>query len=61
MFTLEIQVASDGEVSYQDFLKFLEALEKNRRTAHVAAISLDPSDDGKQLNFNLTLNAYVKP
>lgn len=61
VYTLEIQVASNGEVSYQNFLKFLEALEKNRRTAHVSAISLDPSDDGKRLNFNLTLNSYLKP
>jgi Tfp pilus assembly protein PilO len=61
VYTLEIQVASAGEVSYQNFLKFLESMEKNRRTAHVSAISLDPSDDGKRLNFNLTVNAYVKP
>lgn len=61
VYTLEIQVSSAGEVSYQNFLKFLEELEKNRRTAHVGAISLDPSNDGKRLNFNLTLNAYVKP
>jgi hypothetical protein len=61
VYTLEIQVASAGEVSYQNFLKFLESLEKNRRTAHVSAISLDPNDEGNRLNFNLTLNAYVKP
>lgn len=61
VFTFDIQVASAGEVSYQDFLKFLESLEKNRRTAHVSAISLDPGDDGSRLNFNLTLNAYLKP
>ena len=61
VFTLEIQVGSDGKVSYQDFLKFLEGLEKNRRTAHVTSISLNPSDNGTKLQFNLTLNAYVKP
>lgn len=60
VYTLEIQVASSKEVLYQNFLNFLESLEKNRRTAHVVAINLDPSDDGKRLDFNLTLNAYVR-
>lgn len=61
VYTLEIQVGSDGKVSYQSFLKFLDGLEKNRRTAHVTGINLDPSDNGTKLVFNLTLNAYVKP
>jgi hypothetical protein len=61
VFTLPIQVESAGSVGYQDFLRFLESLETNRRTAHVDAINLEPSDNGSNLNFNLTLNAYVKP
>lgn len=61
VYTLEVQVGSDGKVSYQNFLKFLDGLEKNRRTAHVTGISLDPSDNGTKLVFNLTLNAYLKP
>ena len=61
VFTLEIQVSSDGKVSYQNFLKFLEGLEKNRRTAHVTGINLDPNDNGATLEFSLILNAYVKP
>lgn len=61
VYFLEIQVDSAGEVPYQNFLNFLEGLEKNRRTAHVNNINLEPSKDGSSLNFNLTLNAYVKP
>ncbi len=61
VYTLPIQVESAGQVSYQNFLSFLESLEKNRRTAHVGTINLNPSNNGKTLNFNLTLNAYVKP
>ncbi|MGI9027736.1 MAG: hypothetical protein ACR2FM_02745 [Candidatus Saccharimonadales bacterium] len=61
VFTLPIQVDSDGEVSYQNFLKFLESLEKNRRTAHVDGINVQPNNTGTALNFNLTLNAYVRP
>lgn len=61
VFTLPIKIESSKEVSYPDFLKFLEALEKNRRTAHVDNITVTPDKQGKTLNFNLTLNAYVKP
>lgn len=61
VYTLEIQVGTDGKVSYNNFLKLLEGLEKNRRTAHVSGINLTPSDNGTMLTFNLTLNAYLKP
>jgi hypothetical protein len=61
VFTLPIQVESAGQVNYTDFLSFLESLEKNRRTAHVGTINLNPTNNGKTLTFNLTLNAYVKP
>lgn len=61
VFTLPIEVESAGRVSYPNFLKFLEDLEKNRRTAHVSNINLEPSPAGNTLEFTLTLNAYVKP
>lgn len=61
VYTLPIKIESSKEVNYPDFLKFLEALEKNRRTAHVDSIAVTPDKQGKTLNFNLTLNAYVKP
>ena len=61
VYTLEIQVSSSGQVSYTSFLRFLEALETNRRTAHVFNIALNPDRSGRFLDFNLTLNAYVKP
>ena len=61
VYTLEIQVSSAGKVSYQNFLKFLESLERNRRTAHVTSVDLQPSDDGRTLDFNLKVTAYVKP
>jgi hypothetical protein len=63
VYTLEIRVVSGGEVNYQNFLKFLEGLEKNRRTAHVTLISVipNPADGSRLSSFRLTLNAYVKP
>jgi len=61
--TLELKVQSGGAVSYQNFLKFLEGLEKNRRTAHVSLINLTPNPKNGALldDFKLTLDAYVKP
>lgn len=61
VYTLEIQIESNGRVSYQSLLRFLEGLEKNRRTAHVSGINLSPFDNGNRLEFDITLNAYVKP
>lgn len=61
VYSLEITISPSEPISYNNFLAFLEALEKNRRTAHVSKISINPSKDGKTLTFTLTLNAYVKP
>lgn len=61
LYVLPIQIESKGKVSYPDFLKFLEALEKNRRTSHVDSINIKPEKTGKLLDFSLTINAYVKP
>jgi hypothetical protein len=61
VYTLEIKVSSDSKVNYGNFLRFLERLETNRRTAHVASINLSPSDNGTMVTFDLTLNAYLKP
>lgn len=61
VYTLEIQVGADDKVDYGNFLRFLERLETNRRTAHVASINLSPSDNGTLVTFDLTLNAYLKP
>lgn len=63
VYALEIIVSSADQqpVPYESFIKFLEKLESNRRTAHVAKITVKPVDDGSTLSFSLTLNAYVKP
>lgn len=61
VYTLEIRVSSDSEVSYTNFLRFLEGLEKNRRTAHVTSINLSPANNGTTVTFDLTLNSYLKP
>lgn len=63
VFSLGITVETDENdpVSYEQFLTFLEKLESNRRTAHVGRISIIPENNGTDVTFSLTLNAFVKP
>ncbi len=60
---LEIVVTSEQAkpALYTDFIFFLSDLEKNRRTAQVSNISIQPlSDNRNRLSFALTLNVYIK-
>lgn len=60
---LEITVTSDSRkpVTYTSFLSFLRALEKNRRTAQVGNITINPDSDNPNLvRFSLVLNVYIK-
>lgn len=64
VYSLEITVSSGdtNPVSYYKFLKFLEKLEANRRTAHVSSINVTPSEKNTgTVSFSLVLNAYLKP
>jgi hypothetical protein len=63
VFSLGITIEADENdpVSYDQFLTFLEKLESNRRTAHVGRISITPENNGTDVTFSLTLNAFVKP
>lgn len=62
VYSLEITINSgDDPVSYYGFLKFLEKLEANRRTAHVSEITVSPTENGSDVTFTLKLNAYLKP
>lgn len=63
VYSLEITVTSSkSAVSYDKFIKFLEGLETNRRTAHVTSISVVPSVAGNDVlvNFTVKLNAYMR-
>ncbi len=64
VYQLPITVQSDptAPVRYDKFVSFLSALERNRRTAQVSTITLEPSKDNRNfLSFTLTLNNYIKP
>lgn len=64
VYELVITVQSDANrpVRYERFISFLQALERNRRTAQVSNINIEPkADDGSLLSFNLSLKEYIKP
>jgi hypothetical protein len=60
--TITVQNDAANPVSYDDFLKFLAGLEKNRRTAQVSSITLQPTAENSNfLTFNLNITEYIKP
>lgn len=64
VYYLQLTVQSSGgsSVPYGKFIAFLNALEHNRRTALVSAITLTPdSKNTNNVGFALTLDEYIKP
>lgn len=64
VYQLTITVTGDTQkpVRYNEFITFLSALERNRRTAQVTSVTLQPDTNSRNLlTFTLTLNQYIKP
>ncbi len=65
VYVMEINVQqqnTEAPTTYSNFINFLARLEKNRRTAQVTGISIEPvEDDPGKLNFSLVVNVYLKP
>lgn len=64
VFDLAITVQSDtlAPADYNQFIKFLAALENNRRTAIVSGMTLTPdTKDPGRIAFTLNVNEYIKP
>lgn len=64
VYQLLITVQSDTTkpVRYDKFVNFLSALERNRRTAQVSNITIEPDKNNRNfLSFTLALNEYIKP
>ena len=64
VYQLQITINSDVNkpIKFDKMISFLNDLEKNRRTAQVSTISLQPDPiNPTNLTFNLTLNEYIKP
>lgn len=65
VYSLQIIVQADAAknaVPYTSLTNFLKALEHNRRTALVTAVTITPNADSPdRVGFSLTLEEYIKP
>lgn len=62
MMPITIQSDPSTKTNYPSLINFLDKLEKNRRTAQVSSVTVQPDqNDASQLTFNLVVNAYIKP
>ncbi len=64
VYSLEATIVPEGDVNYYQFISFLSKLEKNRRTAQVTSIKINPktsSGNNPRLTFSLTINIFLKP
>lgn len=66
VYALEMNIVPDPttQVTYYQFLDFLERLENNRRTAQVTSVRITPSTADSEnpiIDFSLTINIFVKP
>lgn len=63
LYQLEVIIqVSEIAPTYNQLIDFLNRLEQNRRTAQVSSITINPSSVNRNLvEFNLTMNVFVKP
>lgn len=64
VYTLNITITqtSDNPVSYNNFITFLSKLEKNRRTAEVSSITIQPNQKNpSMISFTLVIDEFIKP
>lgn len=67
VYDLQITVTQGGgnskdEVSYGNFISFLQKLEQNRRTAEVSSITVQPDPKNADLvSFTLVIDEFIKP
>lgn len=64
LYAMEITIQQDSNspIPYSRLIDFLSRLEKNRRTAQVTSVTIQPNaQDRSRLTFNLIVNVYIKP
>jgi hypothetical protein len=64
VYTLQITItqASADPVPYSSFIDFLSRLERNRRTAQVSSINVQPdSERPDMVSFTLVIDEFIKP
>jgi hypothetical protein len=59
---ITITQSANTPVPYTDFINFLSGLEKNRRTAQVTSVTLQPdAKNPNNVSFTLVINEFIKP
>ncbi len=64
VYVMEVSIQQDSSqpVTYDKMINFLSRLEKNRRTAHVVSVTVQPDPQNRSLlTFDLVVNIYIKP
>ena len=64
VYVLPISVRSDSQIAtpFANFIRFLDALEHNRRTAVLTSINLQPDENApSDVFFTLTIEEYIIP
>ncbi|MBA3757388.1 hypothetical protein H0X09_00775 [Candidatus Saccharibacteria bacterium] len=71
LYSLKVTITPDislglppnKQVTYAKMLDFLQRIERNRRTAQITTVGIQPktSETTKVINFSLDLNIFIKP
>ena len=62
LYQLEVTLSvRDVAPTFNQLIDFLERVEQNRRTAQVSTISITPDATNNRVEFDLTMNVFVKP
>lgn len=69
LYSLELTVTANSsktppntqQITYAQILNFLDQIEKSRRTAQIAQVSIEPDANAGGLDLSLQINIFMKP
>lgn len=72
LYSLELTITPESgttlpaeqQITYPKMLKFLEKIERNRRTAQITQVNVQPQTNnstGEYIDFSLIINIFIKP
>lgn len=59
VYSLDINIQTQGDVPYDSLISFLRKLEQNRHTSQVKDLTISSTED--TVTFTLTIRVYIKP
>lgn len=54
-------VPDTKRITYSKLLDFLGRIERNRRTAQITQVNIQPQASDQTINFTMTINIFIKP